>query len=244
MKQCPTCHRTYVENSLAYCLDDGSTLLMVDSSSFDAPPTMRMPEPRITDQPQPPFQQSFQQPLPPPPGYAQPSPASNFKVNNRMLGIAGAALVIVGVIMPLVSLMGILGFSYLQIAQLDGRFFTGYLIPLLGGFALFLTLKSQYKPLIGIGIAVLAIIVIDYLRIKSTIASIPFNLPGARPGATVDPMAGQYLQSMLQISVGFFALVGGAILLIVAGAMKDKAATSSTSWPGTSPPPPPPMNYR
>lgn len=239
MKQCPTCHRTYAENSLVYCLDDGSTLLIIDSSQFDAPPTMRIPESRVTDQPQPPFQQ----PLPPPPGYAPASTGTGFKFNNRILGITGASLVIVGVLLPLVSLMGILGFSYLQIAQMRGEFFTAYLVPLLGGFALFLTLKSQYKALIGIGIAVLAILIIDYFRIKSAVASMPFNLPGTRPGATMDPMAGQYLQSLLQLSFGFFILVAGAILLIVAGTMKDKTPAASTGWPST-PPPPPPMNFR
>jgi hypothetical protein len=199
---------------------------------------MRIPEPRVTDQPQPPYQQ----PLPPTPGYAQASPTTGFKLNNRVLGIAGASLVIVGVIMPLVSLMGLLGFSYLQIAGMRGEFFTAYLLPLLGGFALFLALKSQYKPLIGIGVAVLAILVIDYLRIKSAVASMPFNFPGTRPGQPIDPMAGQYLQSMLQISFGFFAIAGGAILLIIAGAMKDKTTESSAGWSAN--PPPPPMNFR
>lgn len=243
MKQCPTCYRTYQENSIVYCLDDGSTLLTVDSSSFDSPPTMRIPEPRVTDQPQPPFQQPLPPPLPPPSYAPAGAGGTGFKLNNRILGITGASLVIVGVIMPLVSLMGVLGFSYLQIAQIHGGFFTAYLIPVLGGFALFLTLKSQYKPLIGIGIAVLAILIIDYFRIKSGIANMPLNLPGTRPGAAIDPMAAQYIQSMIQLSFGFFVLTAGAILLIVAGAMKDKTSTNSTSWHGT-PPPPPPMNFR
>lgn len=248
MKRCPSCQRTYTDDALTFCLDDGSTLLSVDSSSYDAPPTMRIPEPRVTNQPpiQPPAQPPSYQPqhVPPPAAaYGQPNPAgTGFKLNNRVLGIAGASLVIISVIMPLVSLMGILGFSYLQIAQLRGEFFTAYLIPLLGGLALYMAIKNQFKPLIGIGVAVLAIVIIDYFRIRSTVASFAAGLPGARPGAAADPMAAQYLSSMLQISMGFFALVAGSVLLIVAGAMKDKTSPNSVDW--HSNPPPPPMNFR
>lgn len=44
MKQCPTCNRTYPDDSLTYCLDDGSVLL----TQVEPQPTQRLPLPRVT----------------------------------------------------------------------------------------------------------------------------------------------------------------------------------------------------
>lgn len=46
MKQCPTCHRTYSDDSLTYCLDDGSVLFTQDEPQG----TQRLPSPRVTSQ--------------------------------------------------------------------------------------------------------------------------------------------------------------------------------------------------
>lgn len=44
MKQCPLCNRTYSDETLTYCLDDGSVL----STPYDPQATMIMPAPRVT----------------------------------------------------------------------------------------------------------------------------------------------------------------------------------------------------
>lgn len=46
MKQCPTCNRTYPDDSLTYCLDDGSVLF----TPTDPQATQRLPLPRVTSQ--------------------------------------------------------------------------------------------------------------------------------------------------------------------------------------------------
>ena len=46
MKRCPACHRTYSDDTLAFCLDDGSRL----SARYGAEPTQRY-IPRRTDPP-------------------------------------------------------------------------------------------------------------------------------------------------------------------------------------------------
>ncbi|HYE64532.1 MAG TPA: hypothetical protein VD966_03050, partial [Pyrinomonadaceae bacterium] len=53
MKRCPTCNRTYTDDALSFCLDDGAPLLGVGdpSSSFDPNATMRYPAPRETTPP-------------------------------------------------------------------------------------------------------------------------------------------------------------------------------------------------
>lgn len=47
MKRCPVCNETYPDDSLNYCLADGTTL---DKISDDAPPTVFMNKPRDTGQ--------------------------------------------------------------------------------------------------------------------------------------------------------------------------------------------------
>ena len=48
MKRCPSCQRTYTDDSLKFCLEDGSTLLGESSDATDLPATVIMPDPRIT----------------------------------------------------------------------------------------------------------------------------------------------------------------------------------------------------
>jgi hypothetical protein len=59
MKRCPTCNRSFTDDTLSFCIDDGAVLVRNDvSSSFEAqptailgepPPTVRMPPQRPTD---------------------------------------------------------------------------------------------------------------------------------------------------------------------------------------------------
>jgi hypothetical protein len=53
MKRCPTCNRTYTDDALSFCLEDGGPLLSVPDppSSFDPNATMRYTEPRDTSSP-------------------------------------------------------------------------------------------------------------------------------------------------------------------------------------------------
>lgn len=45
MKRCPTCGRTYADESLSYCLDDGAVL----SAAYEPEQTQRIPAPRATN---------------------------------------------------------------------------------------------------------------------------------------------------------------------------------------------------
>ena len=47
MKSCPTCNRTYADDSFTFCLDDGALL----SASYDPYSTLQIPAARNTDQP-------------------------------------------------------------------------------------------------------------------------------------------------------------------------------------------------
>jgi hypothetical protein len=49
MKSCPTCQRTYADDTLAFCLEDGSTLLGERANASDLPATLIIPDPRSTN---------------------------------------------------------------------------------------------------------------------------------------------------------------------------------------------------
>jgi hypothetical protein len=48
MKRCPTCQRTYTDDSLTFCLEDGTALSSATSDAIDPGATLVMPDPRST----------------------------------------------------------------------------------------------------------------------------------------------------------------------------------------------------
>lgn len=78
MKVCPKCNQTYTDENLNFCLNDGEYLTQ---RADDAPPTVFMNEPRITNQTnwqnQPPYQ-------PPAPWQNQPHGMQNMNVGGNL----------------------------------------------------------------------------------------------------------------------------------------------------------------
>lgn len=84
MQRCPTCNNTYVDNSLSFCLSDGTALVPDRSDSYDPAKTLLSPTPAPTSSPLPPTQvagggkpnsnQPYQQPWPQSPGWTPPPP--------------------------------------------------------------------------------------------------------------------------------------------------------------------------
>src|SRR5436190_6775729 len=104
MKRCPQCNRTYSDEALSFCLDDGSPLVSgaAPSSSFDPGATVQYPQGRDTA-PQPtiayPNQMPAVPPPPPPPPAWSPMPPSTPQKRSVwpwLLGI-GAVLVFMGI---------------------------------------------------------------------------------------------------------------------------------------------------
>ena len=115
MKRCPQCNRTYTDDALSFCLDDGSPLVSTAApSSFDPSATVQYPQSRETT-PQPTIAYPSQQPSMPPPQPPQPpsppawSPMPPAQPQKRsvwpwILGI-GAVLVfmVIGVVILIVA---------------------------------------------------------------------------------------------------------------------------------------------
>ncbi|MBV9210678.1 MAG: hypothetical protein JOZ52_08620, partial [Acidobacteria bacterium] len=112
MKKCPSCNRTYTDDALSFCLEDGSPLLSVGGSSSDQSPSFdpnatlqynpardTNPPPTQVYNPSPSPSQPFT-PMPTPSWSPTPSPAQPKKKSKAVYWILGsvAALVIVGII--------------------------------------------------------------------------------------------------------------------------------------------------
>jgi TonB family protein len=50
MKSCPTCHRVYEDETIHFCLEDGTPLVTTSASSSDPGATLVIPAARVTDQ--------------------------------------------------------------------------------------------------------------------------------------------------------------------------------------------------
>lgn len=164
-------------------------------------------------------------------------------MNNRIVGIIGSALLIIGIFLPIISVLGILTFSFFTFiaGSMPGEDPTGMVsifriigivILLLGIVSLVLTLKNNYKPLLGTGIVALGILVFVFIKLQSLFSQASES-PG---GAEMSRMGGG-----VGMGWGFYVLVLGAIALIVAAVMKSPVPARAGDWTG-SPPPPPPYN--
>ncbi len=102
MKRCPQCNRTYTDDALSFCLDDGSPLLSASGPMSDPGATVQYPQPRDTS-PQATIAFNPGQAAPPPPPTPPPSwnpmPPSAPQKRSAwpwILGI-GAVLVFMGI---------------------------------------------------------------------------------------------------------------------------------------------------
>ncbi|MFN2501864.1 MAG: hypothetical protein ABR530_07630 [Pyrinomonadaceae bacterium] len=109
MKICPRCQKTYADDNLNFCLEDGSVLTM---GSPEMPPTVVMGEPRVT-QPQPQLlgQPTAQPSWNTPQQYSMQPPRKSSKAWIWVLGILAALVLVCG--------GGLIGFLALVGSQVD-----------------------------------------------------------------------------------------------------------------------------
>src|SRR5438128_6842997 len=95
MKICPRCQKTYSDDNLNFCLDDGSVLTQAADS---LPPTVMMNEPRITQQHQPTPSQPGSQPTwnTAPQQYSMQPPVKSSKTWIWVLGILVILVLVCG----------------------------------------------------------------------------------------------------------------------------------------------------
>src|ERR1043166_1565541 len=99
MKRCPTCNRTFDDDWLSFCTEDGTTLVETQSAQLpsEPPPTVWIPPAMDTDPAtQKPLDlpRSYNQPQPRAPAWQPPPPPPVQVPRGQKQGLAVAALVL------------------------------------------------------------------------------------------------------------------------------------------------------
>jgi uncharacterized protein DUF4190 len=99
MKRCPTCNRTFDEQWLAFCTEDGSTLVEASSAPLtqEPPPTVRIPSAPDTNPNSPQrfdLPGSYNQPRPVAPAWQPPPPPPMRQGTGQKQGFAVASMIL------------------------------------------------------------------------------------------------------------------------------------------------------
>lgn len=152
MKRCPACQRTYVDDTLAYCLEDGSLLSSDSFGSNDLPATLIIPDPRITA----PVKPETSRPSPPPPqAYAAPHPAWPPAAQPQRIiapaqlgkGAAVTSLICAIAAFLLLGFCIIAGAAKVEAALIGGIFIFSALLALLGAVMGIIAISKSSKDM-------------------------------------------------------------------------------------------------
>lgn len=142
MKRCPACQRTYTDDSLSYCLEDGSTLFSATTGSNDMAATLIIPEPRLTA----PVNQETYRSTPSPQPFSAPTPAWHPQHPAQALPVAplrqGRGVAVTSLVFAITA-FALLGFCIIGGA-------TGVEESLIGGIFLFSVLLALAGAVLGI----------------------------------------------------------------------------------------------
>lgn len=146
MKRCPVCQRAYADDSLTYCLEDGSALIGDTSRGADLPATLIIPDPRVTVPANqetyrpgtPPVQQRYQ----PPPAPSWPPAAAAPQFSQPSVAPQGRSAAVTALI------LAILSYAILAFCIIGGAI--GLENTLLGGVFLFSVVLALTGAILGI----------------------------------------------------------------------------------------------
>jgi hypothetical protein len=139
-------------------------------------------------------------------------PVQNKQTNfsrKQIIGFIGAAVLAVGVFMPLLTAPYIGTINFFKNGSGDGIY-----ILLIVAISVIIILARRYRWLYLTGIVSLLIIGINFLDFMSRISQLTTQLK--------DNMFGEWYSTSIQMQWGWAVLVIGALLLIVAAWIKDE----------------------
>lgn len=140
---------------------------------------------------------------------------------KKMLGIAGSALMVLGVFTPIVTLPIVGSQNYFQNGKGDG-----VILLVLAAISLALVLKDQYKWLWYPAIGSLAFLLYGFISAMNMISDFRADLAKDSGGGALSGLA-QAAAQAAQIQWGWVILFAGAGLLIAAAALKEEGETAS-----------------
>jgi hypothetical protein len=156
-------------------------------------------------------------------------------MDSRILGIIGAALVIIGIFLPLVTV----SVAQAGISQSASFFdsikagsWEGYVLLLSGIASLILAALRKYRFLIATGLIALIVVVLNFINLKAGLA----KALGMADAESLERMGIEVSTQWL----GWIVLIIGSLILIAAGATGRGAPAPGANWGAAPPPPPPP----
>jgi hypothetical protein len=127
------------------------------------------------------------------------------------LALAGAALLIVGVFLPIVSLPMVGSVNYFNNGQGNG-----VIVIALAAVAVGLAVTGKYKPVIFVGLASLALVTYTLFRLISGLNSARAEMEKSLAGNPFRGLGDAFLSS-IQVQWGWLPLVAGSFLVMAAG---------------------------
>jgi hypothetical protein len=136
---------------------------------------------------------------------------------RKALGLAGAAILMIGVFMPIVSLPVVGTMTYFKNGEGDGTVILG-----LGAISLLLVLANRLRLLAVTGLLSLGILGYTFYSLQSRIAEMRANMERDLAG---NPFAGlaRGMMEGVQLQWGWALLVAGAGLVFGASVMRPTA---------------------
>lgn len=169
----------------------------------------------------------------PPCNYWFSAPATDFDAGaqsgfnkRQIISFVGAALLLVGLFTPLVG-VPFFTLNYYSLSQFSSLAALGFFLVLLCGVgAIVLAAMKHYDTLKWPGLAAMLIIAYTFYYISSGISTAKAEMAknmANMPDGQESPFKGMgdAFMSMIQMQWGWGVLAAGAVLMIVAGLMKD-----------------------
>lgn len=156
----------------------------------------------------------------------QAAPDSGFN-KRQIAAFAGAVLLLIGLFTPVVGITFVT-LNYYNLSQFSSLAGLGFFLLLLCGVGGgLLAATKNYGTLRWPGLASLLILAFTFFKIQSTLSEAKSEMTrnmASMPNAANNPFKGmgEAFMSMIQMQWGWGVLVAGAVLMIVAGMMKDE----------------------
>lgn len=144
--------------------------------------------------------------------------------NRQLLGIAGAALLFLGVFMPIVKLPIVGDMNYFQNGKGDGIFVLVFAVG-----SLVLVLNRQYKGLWLPSIGSVAVLAFTFMNFHSKMSQMKAQMEVDLAGNPYRGLADLAVQS-IQLQWGWAVLVIGVALLMAAAAMNEPSTQPASQY--------------
>lgn len=140
--------------------------------------------------------------------------------NRQLVGLAGALVLFVGVFAPLVSVPIMGSMNYFQNGKGDG-----VVILVFAGISVLLCLTRRYKGLWLTGAGSIAVLLFTFVNFQNKLGGMKAQMDRDLAGNPFRGLADVAVQSV-QLQWGWAVLIVGAVILMIAAAMKEVSLRS------------------